>query len=256
MEGEALDIEITKERNGWKEIHFSVPYFLSSGEKNIRCKYLDNELLVRLVEGNTIDWYYIVTPKDVHNGLDTNIDVTCEHVSGMLKTRNLFGYFDDANGIGKCQELCEKALKGTGWVLKSCDTFLESDGVTEKVRSYSCDEKTGAWDMIQGICELFMGYPIFDGDSQEVTIRSRLNHDGIMEITFGKNTENIERSRDTSALVTRLYVQGDYTDNGYVGIDDAKDNELHLNFICNFDHYRELGLFTEEHEAALNKYLN
>lgn len=109
--------------------------------------------------------------------------------------------------------------------------------------------------MIQDICELFMAYPIFDGEEQTVTIRQRLNHDGLMEITFGKNTEHIERKRDTSSLVTRLFVQGDYTDYGYVGIDDAADNELHLNFICNFDYYREQGLFTQEHEAALEKYL-
>ena len=248
-------MEIIKEKNGWKELRFYVPCFLSSGEENARCRHLRNELLVRLIEGDSVDWYTIVTPKDIHNGTEVSVEVVCEHVSGLLKTRNLFGYFDDTNGINTCEALCKLALNNTGWSLKSCDHFYESDGRTEKIRSYSCDEKTGAWEMIQQICELFFAFPQFDGDTQEVSIHSRLAHDGLMEITFGKNADKIERERDTGALVTRLFVQGDYTDNGYVGIDDATANELHLNFICNFDYFREQGLFTPEHEAALAEYL-
>lgn len=176
-------------------------------------------------------------------------------MSGALKTRNLFGYFDETNGIADCRTLCERALAGTGWTLVECDEFYESDGETVKIRSYKCDEKTGAWQMLQEICELFYAYPEFDGDAMTVTIRARRNFNGLMEVTFGKNTEHIERKLDSSGIVTRLYVQGDYTDDGYVGIDDAKDNESHLNFICNFDYYKEIGMFTPRHEAALEKYL-
>lgn len=179
----------------------------------------------------------------------------CEHVSGGLKTRNLFGYFDDTNGIDTCQNLISKALSGTGWKLKKCDTFYEADGITEKVRSYAAEEKTGAWTMIQGICDLFFAYPEFDGETREVTIRSRKDHGGLMEITFGKNTEQIRRRLDSSALVTRLYVQGDYTDNGYVGIEDAEKNESGLGYIFNFDYYREMGVFTQEHEDAMAAFI-
>ena len=146
-------------------------------------------------------------------------------------------------------------MSGTGWKLAYCDKFYEADGVTEKIRSYSADEKTGAWTMIQGICDLFFAYPQFDGEKREVSIRSRKDHDGLMEITFGKNTEQIRRRLDSSALVTRLYVQGDYTDNGYVGIEDAKKNESGLGYIFNFDYYRDEGVFTEEHEAALKEFI-
>ena len=130
-------------------------------------------------------------------------------------------------------------MSGTGWKLAHCDKFYEADGVTEKIRSYACEEKTGAWMMLQGICDLFFAYPQFDGERREVAIYSRKAHDGLMEITFGKNTENIRRRLDSSALVTRLYVQGDYTDNGYVGIEDAKNNESGLGYIFNFDYYCE-----------------
>lgn len=182
-------------------------------------------------------------------------EVLCEHVSGVLKTRNLFGWFDDTNGIDTCENLIRKALSGTGWKLAYCDTFYEADGITEKIRSYAAEEKTGAWMMIQGICDLFFAYPEFDGDKREVRIRSRKDHDGLMEITFGKNTEQIRRRLDSSALVTRLYVQGDYTDNGYVGIEDAKKNESGLGYIFNFDYYRETGVFTQAHEDALAAFI-
>lgn len=58
----------------------------------------------------------------------------------------------------------------------------------------------------------------------------------------------IDRKEDASDVVTRLYVEGEYGDNGYVGIDDV--NPTGLPFLLNFDYYRELGVFTEEHEEA------
>ena len=54
-------------------------------------------------------------------------------------------------------------------------------------------------------------------------------------------------------MITRLYVEGEYTDSGYVGIDDV--NPTGLPFLLNFDYFRELGVFTEEDERALAEYL-
>lgn len=44
-----------------------------------------------------------------------------------------------------------------------------------------------------------------------------------------------------------------YGDNGYVGIDSV--NPTGLSFLLNFDYFRNLGVFTPEHENALNTYL-
>lgn len=253
--GAAEDVRITKERNGWKEISFSISQYLTDGSRNEKCDYIRNEFQIRLTEGSKTDWYSIVVPTDIHDGEILTFNVTCEHISGSLKAKNLAGYFDDTNGIGTCQELVRRALYGTGWTLKSCDIFYEADGETEKIRSYACDEKTGAWAMIEGICNLFHAYPIYDGENRTVTIRERRNFDGLMEVTFGKNTEKIERRLDSGSLITRLFVHGDYSDAGYVGIDTAKSNERGLDFICNFDYYREIGLFGEDHEAALELFL-
>lgn len=76
-----IDVEIIKEKNGWKEMSFTLPCFLSSGEENPRRAYIQNEMLVRLIEGDKADWYTIVTPRDVHNGMNREIKVVCEHIS-------------------------------------------------------------------------------------------------------------------------------------------------------------------------------
>lgn len=69
--------------------------------------------------------------------------LSCSHISEELRAKNLYRYFDDNNGIDTCDILIQTALKGSGWTLGLCDTFYEADGVTEKIRSYSCDSKTG-----------------------------------------------------------------------------------------------------------------
>lgn len=255
MAGEPEDIEIVHEREGWKEVSFEIRKYINR-KKNFRCEFMQNENLIRVaVDSDEPDWYTIVEPEIRHSGRSVVYHVKCEHVSGELKTRNLFGFFDEENGIDTCERLCRKALTGSGWTLTECDRFFEADEVTEKIRSYECDEKTGCWTMLQEICELFHAYPIFHGENRTVEIHSLKNHPSIGEVTFGKNTQDVERTPNSSDIVTRLYVQGDYLDDGYVGIDDAKANTLGLNFICNFDYYKQRGLFTEAHQAALDTFL-
>ena len=63
----------------------------------------------------------------------------------------------------------------------------------------------------------------------------------------------MDRKEDAADVITRLYVEGEYGDNGYVGIDGV--NPTGLPFLLNFDYSRESGVFTEEHEEALAEYL-
>lgn len=107
--------------------------------------------------------------------------------------------------------------------------------------------------MIAGICELFNARPVFHGKNRAIEIKAKTNTEGYMEILFGKNLESIKRSRNSSNIVTRLYVEGEYGDYGYVGIDDV--NPTGLPFILNFDYFKELGLFTEVHEKAVEDYV-
>lgn len=75
----------------------------------------------------------------------------------------------------------------------------------------------------------------------------------MLELNFAKNLTGVERKEDAADIVTRLYVEGEYADGGYVGIDDV--NPTGLPFLFNFDYFRDLGVFTDVHEQALQEYL-
>ena len=179
--------------------------------------------------------------------------MTCPHASVILKKRNIYLEFNDENGIGTLAELAAKALDGTGWSLGLVDTFYEPDGVTEKVRTYTCNEKTGAYKMIQDMCQKFVAYPVFHGDTQTVDLLARANHVGMLEMRLDKNLTKLTRKRDSGDLITRLYVEGEYGDLGYVGIDDV--NPTGLPFLLNFDYYRSIGALSPEQETAITTYV-
>lgn len=255
-EGEPYEVMYQDSMDGSKTVTFTLPKKLNDGEDNYRAAYMTNDFLLRLGIDGVFDWFVIDEPEDSHTAQNV-IKVTAHHISTLLNRKNLYGFFDDTNGIDTCYNLISKALTDTGWSIGVCDTFYESDGVTEKVRSYTCSEKTGAYAMITGICDLFVAWPSFNGDAKTVDIHAKANHDGspMMEVNFGKNLDTIARKRTSGELITRLYVEGDYDQDTYVGIEDATANTSGLPFILNFDYYRETGQFTATHEAALTAYI-
>lgn len=251
--GAAKSIKITKEIEGWKEVEFSLSKRDSEGNRNFRFDFIRNENLLYLYENNELDIYCIKAPIGTHDASKVQFSVTCNHLSEELKTKNLYKYFDDVNGIDTCENLVRKAIAGTGWTLIACDIFFEADGATEKIRSYSCDTKTGAWNMIAEICKLFNAHPIFHGADRTIEIRANDSSGGWKEVLYGKNSDKIVRTLDSSNLVTRLYVEGEYGDHGYVGIDDV--NPTGLPFLLNFSYFKDIGLFTSKHQEIVDKYL-
>lgn len=251
--GSAQAIKIKKEINGWKEISFNLSKYDQQGNYNYRCDFIKNEQLLDVTEGDVHDIYCIKIPSALHDKSKIQFTVSCNHISEELKTKNLYKYFDDENGIGTCEELITKAIRGSGWRLVACDKFIESDGTTEKIRSFSCETKTGAYNMISQICDLFEARPIYHGADRTIEIRAITNTAGWMEILFGKNMDKIKRSPNSDNIVTRLYVEGEQGDYGYVGIDNV--NPTGLPFILNFDYYKEIGMFTDAHQEMVDKYL-
>ena len=75
----------------------------------------------------------------------------------------------------------------------------------------------------------------------------------MLEMSLDKNLAQMSRTRDSSDIITRLYVEGEYGDLGYIGIDDV--NPTGLNFLLNFDYYRSIGALSAEQEQALTNYL-
>lgn len=80
--GQATDIKITRELNGWKEISFTLPRTLN-GELNHRWDFIRSELLLRYTNGDAVDWYVIHAPTKSHAGLSAKSDVKCSHLSSQ-----------------------------------------------------------------------------------------------------------------------------------------------------------------------------
>ena len=249
--GQAYEIIRTTELNGWKELSFIQPYMVDK-RTNFRWKYIRNEYRLRIREDDYEDWYTISSPKRSRSSGQISNTVTCYHSSSILKTKNLYQNFDDTNGIDTCPNLVTKAQAGTGWALGVCDEFLERDGVTVKVRSLSSDGKVGSYQLITNICGLFNAYPIYHGATKTVDIRALSNKLPQKELIVGRNLSALSVDYNSDNIITRLYVEGEYGDNGYVGIDDV--NPTGLTYLMNFDYYKELGLFTPDHQQFLDNY--
>lgn len=195
------------------------------------------------------------------------IDATCNHVSSRLRTKKLYLVFDDTNGIGTCQDLVNTILYGTGWSLGSYDIFYEADGVTEKIRTLTSGGKEGAYQLINKVCELFNARPVFHGMTKKVDLVAFApyitkdeeeypaihNPDSLIELNYSKAMSGITRNLNTENLITRMYVEGDFGDDGYVGIEDV--NPTGMNFILNFDYFKANGLFTDAHQDIVDQYL-
>lgn len=250
--GQAQNIKLTYEIGGWKEMSFTLPTKVE-GEKNFRLDYMCPEYLLRVVDGDHVDWYVINEPSASHSRTGAQMTVTARHLSTLLKTKNLYLVFDDENGIDTIQALMRKILRGTDWTLGVCDTFYEADGTTEKVRSLKSDGKEGAYQLINEVCELFRAYPTFHGEGKTVDIHALQGKDGMMELNFGGNLTQITRKKNSDNVVTRLYVEGEYLDDGgYVGIEGV--NPTGLQYILNFDHFKDLGVFTKAHQDQVDAY--
>lgn len=198
------------------------------------------------------DWFIVHAPKKTRDSRATTNTVSCDHISTILKTKNLYLTFDDTNGIGSIQYLLEQILKGTGWTLGVCDTFYERDGKTEKVRSLQSEGKAGAYKLITDVCNLFKAYPVFHGETKTVDILSLNNKGKMFEMTMGKDIDSLSVQFDSEDIITRLYVEGEYSEHGYVGIDDV--NPTGLSYLMNFDYYKSIGMFTDDHQTALDTY--
>lgn len=146
----------------------------------------------------------------------------------------------------------KQILKGTGWSLGNCDTFYEKDGKTEKVRSISSEGKAGAYQLITDVCSLFNAYPEYDGERKLVHIHAFNDKGAQFEMTMGVDVEAITEDLNSEDLITRLYVEGEYSDDGFVSID--KVNPTGLSYLMNFDYYKQIGMFTDEHQNALDQY--
>lgn len=232
ISGQATDVCITTERNGWKELSFTIPstYQTAEGliEDNFRLEYLKADYLIRAIDDTEIDWYVISEPRINHEAFSKKVEVTAGHISQLLKFKNYGLEFsdDEGNNIGTAQELLTTILDGTGWSVGYVYPFAEKNGST-KYRSMKASTRTGAFKLISTLCDLFEAKPVYHGDARTVdllpinpfsqpnagTLPDLSLANGVVELHYGKNISNVQRTLNTENIVTKLYAYGSYGDN-------------------------------------------
>ena len=303
--GQAYDIQVTTEFAGYHTLQFNIPFMVDSKSlmgsdiaslygdaiygtntfgatgtvntkfRNYRWDFLRSDYLIRYSCDNKNIWFVASKPSKAKSSKKIYGTVTCTGFESLLKTRNIYMAFDDENGIGTIDYLMAQILRGTGWTYSPyrnpdqtrglSDKMYEKDGTTEKVRSLSSDGKKGALDLIATTCNLFQARPVYDTDQKIVYVKAINNRDQVVEGEVGRNLTTLTIKHDSSNITTRVYIEGEYGDDGYVGIDDVKVDSSGnpdetgtawgLPFMLNFDYYRELGVFKSSHETALSTYL-
>lgn len=254
VSGQAVNVFVITERNGWKELSFTIPSTCKTSdgnEDNFRLDYIIGDYRIRSIDDDGVDWFLISEPKVTHNSFSKDVHVTAGHISQLLKTKNLGLEFSDkaGNNVGTAKELATTILDGTGWTVGNVDTFYEKDGVTEKKRTLKASAKTGAYKQMSTMCELFDAKPIYNGDSKTVDIvpinpfskpvdgslPDLTKADGVVELHYGSNVKNVTRTINTENLITKLYVYGAYGDDvsGYCGIDEIEHSIVWLTLTQN-----------------------
>lgn len=249
--GEATNVIVQTERNGWRQLSFTLPAVCHTDhgdEDNAALQYLKSDYMIRLMDDYETDWFILSGPKIVHNGFQKSVQVTAGHISQLLKVKNLGLEFSDeyGNNVGTAEELAETILEGTGWTLGYVHPFyekrLDENGQKRiKKRTLKASAKTGAFKLMTTMCDLFEAKPIYHGDTKTVdilpinpfadyepgTIPDLSLANGVIELHYGKNIKNVTRSLNSENIVTRLYAYGSFGDktSGYCAIDECEHTE-------------------------------
>lgn len=273
--GQATDVVITTQRNGAKNLSFNLPDKMinNNGESvdNFRIEYQKADYLIRAYDSEGEletaydsqglkrpvyeDYYIISEPKIVHQNLSAMRSVTCEHCSALLRTKNLGLVFSDTEGnnVGTAKDILATILSdpldnsepsGTGWKIGYVENFYEEydpPATRLKMRTLVASDRTGAFNLISKLADLFEAKPLYHGDTHTVDL-VHMNPfsepkddglpdvstaDGVFELNYGKNIKNVTKTVNTDNIVTHLYAYGSYGDNvsKYCGIDELEHDE-------------------------------
>lgn len=245
ISGQATDVVIVKERNGWKELTFNIPSSCMGEnglEENYRINYLIAEYRIKAVTDDETDWFIISEPQISHSGFSKNVSVKAGHISKTLKNKNMDLEFsdDEGNNVGTAEQLLTTILEGTGWHVGNVEVFTEDDG-SVKSRSISGQAGSGALSFIEQLCDAFNAKPIYHGDTQTVDIVAMnpfnkidpeqipyelVESEEILELTYNRNTHNLSKTANTDNMATRLYAYGSSGDlNGICSLQTAEHSE-------------------------------
>ena len=239
--GQAADVFVKYQRNGWKELSFVLPSTCdgeAGPEENYRLAYMIADYRLRIVTDDGTD-YFLLTDNSVnHEAFSKKVTVTAGHISQLLKTRAMDLEFSDSEGnnVGTAKQFLTTILEGTGWDVGDVAAFYEDDCKTIKIRSMNASTKTGAFRLIEQMAELFEAKPVYNGDytvdilpmnpfseledgqipdavmPNAAQDERYLVDSNVIELHYDKEVKKLERNEKTENICTRLYGYGAYGD--------------------------------------------
>jgi phage minor structural protein len=202
---DAYDIHIELELNTWPVLYFNLP---AGSEK---WKYIQNEMLVKY-KGED----YVIKQDEVqedNSGTRVNT-LECPSIASTLETKlvqilgSRVGPPDFSPEIfhesGTPAYILGKILQGTGWSVGTISASLQT-----KVRSFLSEWETVVYNLLEA-AEQYEGYLRYRPGDREIDLldESDIGNDNEITIEYAKNMTSISRHRDTSELITRLYLFG------------------------------------------------
>ena len=184
----AYDIIVTGEVNGEDTLTFKIPF------ADAKRKYIDNEKKIQIVD----DVYIIRTitdSKDSSGNAVTEVYAEAEFYNLAYSVRKEEKAFDAETA----DTAIRYALSGTEWKVGTVT-------VTTK-RTWTSTEKN-ALSILRSVADLHGGDLVFDCPNRLVHLLTMSGKDSGALFMYGKNMKDIERTVDTTGLVTRLYAIG------------------------------------------------
>ena len=184
----AYGIIVTGEVNGEDTLTFSIPF------ADAKRKYIDNEKKIQIVD----DVYTIRTvtdSKDASGNAVTEVYAEAEFYNLAYSVRKEEKAFD----AEMADVPMAYALSGTEWNVGRVT-------VTTK-RTWTSTEKN-ALSILRNVADLHGGDLVFDCPNRLVHLLILNGKDSGALFMYGKNMKDIERTVDTTGLVTRLYAVG------------------------------------------------
>lgn len=184
----AYSILVTGEVNGEDTLSFSIPF------QDSKRAFIENEKKVQIVD----DVYVIRTvtdTKDTDGSITTQVYAEAE-------------FYDLAFSVRKEEKEFNAAAPGEAMAYALADTEWNVGTVTVTTkRTWTCSE-TNALSILRQVADLHGGDLVFDCPNRLVHLYTFSGTDSGALFSYKKNMKSIERTVDTSSLITRLYAVG------------------------------------------------
>ncbi len=184
----AYDIIVTGEINGEDTLSFSIPF------SDTKRQFIDNEKKIQLV-----DDVYIIRKITDTKGSD---GVTVTDVYAEAE------FYDLAYSVRKEEKTFDAEMPETAMAYALAGTEWNVGTVSVRTKRTWTSTEKNALSILRNIADLHGGDLVFDCLNRLVHLLTMSGKDSGALFLYGKNMKEIERTVDTTGLVTRLYAYG------------------------------------------------